>query len=193
MDKRIIIGIQRTAKLGRDLQETYPEIAELYADGMSVRQIALKLGLLQEYQQRLDRCARAVSYALHGWGGSKNIPAYSGMMTEEEILAISKEHRTRDYVSSKNRVRVSLAGVIGGGKTPWLKKEDLPREDPRQGELETALSLLRNPAYVHTNTRLFGTPNYRAIAEELHERYPEIPQRTPQAVRVALGKAQGKY
>lgn len=193
MDKRIIIAIERTANLGKDLQETHPEIAELYADGMSVRQIALKLLLPQETGEGLSRCARAVSYHVTGWEGSKNVPAYLGSMTTEEVLAISEAHRTRDYVSSENRTKISLAGVIGGGKTPWLRKGDLPKGDPRPGELETALSLSNDSQYLHTRTNLCGTPNYRAIAEALHEQYPEIEQRTPQAVRVALGKAQGKY
>lgn len=187
MNEKIII-IEKTARLGREFQESYPEIRDLYREGMSVRQIAIKLNLPNEHQEILARCARAIGYYIYGWDGSRNVPAYSGRIPKEEALAISREHRRKDYIDPKNRKKVSLAGVIARGKTPWVKKQDLSPEDTRPGETETLVTLVQNPEYLHREPHLQGLPNYRLLSQALHKVYPETPQRSPQAVRIALSK-----
>jgi hypothetical protein len=185
MTKRKII--EMSANLGRWLQIHHPEIRDLSLNGYSAAEIAREINFNGGHDCSFNTKRRAVIYCRQGYKGSLNIDPYQGILTLQENKLVVQAQK------EKNRKARSRIGVRSQGKNLWLRREDLSEGDVRPGELEDLLKLVSSGEFCHSEERIKGTPDYNALSLELHRLYPEIPQRTPKAVRVALYKSRIRY
>jgi hypothetical protein len=119
---RKIIAIRKTAELGRAIQIDHPEVAELYRDGMSVRQIAIKLSLMDEYGEGLARCARAISYAVWGYSGSRQVPPYESLLPPSLRKELRSSHQVSDVKTAHMR-KQTIKGVEARGQADELARQ----------------------------------------------------------------------
>lgn len=91
---RQIAAITLAGRIGKRLQKDRPELAELYRSGKTQPEIVEILNIKEEYEIKSSRIAiSAVCFALIGFMGNPRCKAYSGLMDENELETLCREHR----------------------------------------------------------------------------------------------------
>ncbi len=178
------IPIENSAMLGKRLQESDPtKIRDLSLRGYSAGQIAQMIDFDNLNNLTLATKRRAIIYSRSGYKGSVNVPRYCGLLSLEENMALAKLQK------EKSRKSRSHIGVIIQGKKLWIRKENLPRGDPRPGELESLAKLLQDYNFPKEEVK-YGSKKlmYQTLAEQLGREYPEVGARSSKAIRVAIYK-----
>lgn len=88
-----IRAVIKSIELGRILNQTHPEIRNLYLNGRSLTEIVNELEIQERYIVTRNIAIKSVWNALVGYDknylGRRN---YEGLLTEEERIRIGKEH-----------------------------------------------------------------------------------------------------
>jgi len=91
-----VSAIRKCIELGRTLQKDYPEIADLYRNGMFQGEISDQLGTASHYGVSQKVAKNAVGYAITGSGEMWDLKPYGGLISEEERKNIAKQHKQRN-------------------------------------------------------------------------------------------------
>lgn len=110
-------AIRRAAELGRHLQESNPEIAAEYRQGVLVSKIVEGLDLCVTYNVSLEIAMSAINFAVTGYEGSKEIIPYKGLIEDPaEIQRLALEHQR---INGRNNGRLTYSKRTGiHGKSP---------------------------------------------------------------------------
>lgn len=184
MNKSQLIAMRTNIRLGKKLQNSYPEILDLYIAGNTRLDIARLLKISDKFEINERGAENSIGYALRGYSGRLFTP-YCGMTDEDELNRLAKEHmvnagfRLRDekrgiHSLSRDELRhASRKGAISLGRVSW--------EDD---EKDLAYNLSLDRGYYYTNGKHKGQPDYRIIAQELNKKkHYGKNVRTPLAVR----------
>jgi len=106
-----ISAIRRTIRLGFTLQNDYPEVAELYKQGSTQREIVETLGLQSKYDVSRSIIENAVGRAIGGHSGGFDVKPYDGLLPPEEREKLVRDHRQECGIKSG-----ALYGALGGKK-----------------------------------------------------------------------------
>jgi hypothetical protein len=105
-------AILGSIRLGKRIQEEFPEVAELY-QSKNLGQIIEKLGLLQHFElESLSYVKNALSLAIRGYNGTinTNLPRFQGLITDPTKLEeLARKHNSE----SSQKLRKDKKGMFG--------------------------------------------------------------------------------
>ncbi|MBI2665729.1 hypothetical protein HYX12_03855 [Candidatus Woesearchaeota archaeon] len=202
-------AILRNIKLGKIIQEQYPEVLEMYKNSYSPIEIVRELELDSIYRVAVQSAARAVGYAL---AGSHFEVCYKGLVTNRrELGKLRRSHALR--IKSKagttafrqkrgihqegiDHSKNGKDGGSKGGKKAYESNKGIydhhrTPEQKRRDSLEGAIARGYHPwskqeekwlyqSALDNRFRIRGVPSYQRLAEEMNH------QRTSRAVRHKL-------
>jgi DNA-binding ferritin-like protein (Dps family) len=112
-----ISAIKRAKQVAQDLVKKYKEIANLYRDGCTQREIAEQLDIAEVYGIRPSIAAQAVGYAIRG---DKKEPFIDALINDEnELERLCREHQGNGF--SGNDPSVYKEWGSRGGKRSYKR------------------------------------------------------------------------
>ena len=140
---------------GREIQQSFPEVAEDYRQGLSLRQIVEKHNIDSKFNLKKQTAFLAVHRALWGFKGEMKItnqPPYPGLITnKEELSAIGEDHSRKHGEQIGKRMKAEGGGFFAfskkeqkevgkkSGKANFIAKVGIHAQTPQE---RTALGLL---------------------------------------------------
>lgn len=100
-------AIYRALTLGRELQQSHPDIATRWVAGESYADIAKRLKSVHAIQVSIGILKSAVAYAIHGHNGGYNIEPYSGTLQP----GVSRDEVVRQHHSDGGKRGGSKGGM----------------------------------------------------------------------------------
>ena len=152
-------AITRGIKFGRTLQEAYPGIANFWRLTGSLSKVVKILDIQTNYGVTYAVAKSAVHRAIAGHDGSFDLPAYGGLMSEEERKEIAMRNKVEGgrVGGLKGGCKGARKGHLTRGLTPWTDEET-----------EFAYRLSQQPEYQWGRSSFSpGKPNNELIALEL--------------------------
>jgi|SRR3989344_4950407 len=204
LESRQFKAIRRSSTLGLEIQKRFPEVADDYKKGNTLREIVDKYGIVFKYDIPLRVAIGAVNFAIRGHSGGFGVLPYNGLIRDEsELEILCKSHRIKalgssghDNLSKYGRMGGKIGGLIGGATNRKEKTGicGMTREQARKAGLKSAETRGYIPwnspndpiseiEFVYQLSQNQGL-NYVALTWELNEAYHH--GRTPQSVKTAL-------
>ncbi len=88
-----LIALGIIAKIGKQIKQDFPQIADAYREGLVHEEIVGQFGICKRYGLPLSMAKSAVATAIRGFPGNKLINPYVGLIeNSEERARIAKEH-----------------------------------------------------------------------------------------------------
>lgn len=142
-------AIRRTIRLGLTLQHDHPEIAELYKQGHTQRDISEILKLQSEYGASESLAENAISRAITGHSGGFDVKPYEGL-----ISTVERERLAREHKEESGRLSGILYGHLGGKKLYEEKRgvHSFSKEDRRRTGRKGGNKLYADGKGVHSLT-----------------------------------------
>jgi|GEM_PF-4421692 len=158
--------LRRIAVMGFELQNKHPEIAGLYRDGHFFNEIVTELGLEEEYGAPRKIVRAAAQKVVAGHNGGFGVPAYDGLIGEEERRELARKHMERAGKTSGPGTYKAGTGIFGTdpdtkernvakggrmcavtrGQTLWFRKGDVMGHDDMGYDIFCAIG---EPEYAH--------------------------------------------
>ena len=163
-----IRAIHASLDLGRDLQDHFPQIADMWREGYSRPHIVDELEIGKHYGTTKKIAVNAVGYALCGSNGDMGVEAYHGLIEDpEERRKICAKHRAEPLLlgleakAAKGREVAQRMGFA-----TWLTEDDIVID-----EKALALALTHSDHYrvsVPKRGQRIGDVDNQAIADTLN-------------------------
>ncbi|MEK6859019.1 MAG: hypothetical protein AABX53_03875 [Nanoarchaeota archaeon] len=186
-------GIRKSINLGREWQETHPEIAILFRGGKTAPEIVRELNLAEEHSITPKTASVAVYKYLKGHDGRFDIPAYEGALPREEVSRMLETNRSLNGRRNGTRGLSEKKGIFGltknqkkeAGRKGGLKSTLAKGELHWGAEELNALYRISNELDSRYRSGMYqGKYNHpRIIARLVGEGYPE---RTKNSVQTKL-------
>ena len=204
LESRQFKAIRRSSTLGLEIQKRFPEVADDYKKGNTLREIVDKYGIVFKYDIPLRVAIGAVNFAIRGHSGGFGVLPYNGLIRDEsELEILCKSHRIKalgssghDNLSKYGRMGGKIGGLIGGATNRKEKTGicGMTREQARKAGLKSAETRGYIPwnspndpiseiEFVYQLSQNQGL-NYVALPGELNEAYRH--GGAPQSVKTAL-------
>jgi hypothetical protein len=107
-------AIVRAMKLGKILRDKYPEMSNLYRDGLSQTKIAASFEICKDYGVTRKISINAVSYAISGCEDYFGVSSYDGLIPDlEERIRISEDHNQTSGLISGKQSHENQVGIHG--------------------------------------------------------------------------------
>ncbi len=171
-------AIQKAAVLGLKIKVDFPEIADEYRNGSTLKEITRGLCLDIYYDVNFTIAREAVRKALTGYNGEiQKFPRkYIGLISDkEEQKRLAREHK---YFQ-----RYSLQAILARGNTPWIERKETENLCTLS-EIEFTYRLSHSHEFQQEN-RI----DFNKIAEEINEKYHDGKKiRTSEAIYAKLAR-----
>lgn len=206
--KEKLLAILKTLELARTIQQNYPEIAEMYQEGGTHREIAKKLGVQATYRVSDEVAKQAVGIAIRGYRSEGfGVKSFGGLLNPEKSREIGREHQrevglshivngTSIFGLSGAEVRLNAAqggqaaysngsgfhGFNGEQRVEAARKGVEVRGDIlwKSGEYESVSNLAGRKEFQHSDGRI----KWAIIAQQVNSNYYGGGKiRTPNALR----------
>jgi len=148
LESRQFKAIRRSSTLGLEIQKRFPEVADDYKKGNTLREIVDKYGIVFKYDIPLRVAIGAVNFAIRGHSGGFGVLPYNGLIRDEsELEILCKSHRIKalgssghDNLSKYGRMGGKIGGLIGGATNRKEKTGicGMTREQARKAGLKSA-------------------------------------------------------
>jgi hypothetical protein len=185
-----VIAVKLAKQTGMVIAQDYPQIADNYKAGDTLRKIAKEYGFLEKYGITEVVAINAVHCALHELvseaelsklksdhqsqgsktGGKKNYEQGLGIfsLTPEQNVEAQKKGGKNNYerghgifsLTPERKADVARKSVLARGLTPWSTEEKIYLSD-----------LCQTSEYRHSSGNHVGMPDYKKIAAELESKF----------------------
>lgn len=137
-------AIELGISLGKEVQNKFPQVGQLYKDGLTLSKLVYSLNLTSHFGVKFKVAESAVYRALRGYSGYlKNLylEPYPGLLSEEELTSLGKEHNRisgaetgKEAVEKKKgifaitftkeqREAAIMKSIIACGNVPYSEEE----------------------------------------------------------------------
>lgn len=208
-----VIGIVTASKLGLRIIKEYPEVADMYRRGDSIRKIAREL-IIPAYGVSMSNARVAVHFVLAGYHPRGRDGGYDGLISARERKILEIQHRINGgyetvrlqtergtNLQQTPQERVEYAGM--GGRKAYEGKKGI--HDPKNHGLCVILrgeslwtdeerayvyDLSKKPEYQHPSRK--GVVDLERLTKADNERFHQDNPRTKQAVAIVLSRERKK-
>jgi len=111
-----ISAIKYSIKLGLDLQKSFPEMADDFREGMSLKEISRRHRISEINGFSESTSIQGVRNALKGYDSGSdffNCPSYDGMIPLDEYRALAKGHKVDCAIALSDLMKIEKRGIYG--------------------------------------------------------------------------------